>query len=205
MIFALSTGHEIGLAIVGGAFITFSLVSAFVLPRVYPDFPGRKGMLWYIPLCFCFFAAMISAVLVFGKAAPANVANAAATASTSPASTTSTTPSGANSGKLTSGPYANGDPTVGKATFTGKGGCGACHTLTAAGTSGTIGPNLDNIASYAMMAKVPLEQFIVDAITKPPAPYVPPGFAHVMPTTFATTLSSSEIAGLVAFIAGSAK
>jgi len=38
--------------------------------------------------------------------------------------------------------YENGDPAAGKAIFTDK--CGACHTLADAGTSGTIGPNLDD-------------------------------------------------------------
>jgi mono/diheme cytochrome c family protein len=38
-------------------------------------------------------------------------------------------------GKLT------GNPTVGTAIF--KTNCGACHTLAAAGTTGTVGPNLD--------------------------------------------------------------
>jgi mono/diheme cytochrome c family protein len=37
-----------------------------------------------------------------------------------------------------------GDPVAGKAIFTGVGGCGSCHTLADAGTSGTIGPNLDD-------------------------------------------------------------
>src|SRR5579884_975969 len=31
---------------------------------------------------------------------------------------------------------------AGKTVFTGVGGCGACHTLAAAGTTGTVGPNL---------------------------------------------------------------
>ncbi len=53
MVFALSTGHEIGLALVGGAFIVFALLSSFVFPRRNPNFPGRRGMLWYIPLCVC--------------------------------------------------------------------------------------------------------------------------------------------------------
>ncbi len=40
--------------------------------------------------------------------------------------------------------YANGDPAAGKEVFTGNPpGCGTCHTLEDAGTSGTIGPNLD--------------------------------------------------------------
>ena len=34
-------------------------------------------------------------------------------------------------------------PAAGKQVFTGVGGCGSCHTLAAAGTTGTVGPNLD--------------------------------------------------------------
>jgi cbb3-type cytochrome c oxidase subunit III len=45
----------------------------------------------------------------------------------------------------TGGP-AKGHPDVanGQKLFTGTGQCSACHTLAAAGSSGTIGPNLDN-------------------------------------------------------------
>ena len=39
---------------------------------------------------------------------------------------------------------AGGDPAAGKQVFLGAGGCGSCHTLADAGTSGTIGPNLDD-------------------------------------------------------------
>jgi mono/diheme cytochrome c family protein len=35
-----------------------------------------------------------------------------------------------------------GDPTAGKALF-GKSGCGSCHTLSDAHSTGTVGPNLD--------------------------------------------------------------
>jgi mono/diheme cytochrome c family protein len=38
--------------------------------------------------------------------------------------------------------YANGDPEAGKQVFLDNG-CGTCHTLSDAGTNGTIGPNLD--------------------------------------------------------------
>lgn len=38
--------------------------------------------------------------------------------------------------------HANGDPVAGKVVFTAKG-CGACHVLSDAGATGTIGPNLD--------------------------------------------------------------
>jgi len=36
-----------------------------------------------------------------------------------------------------------GDATAGKAVFA-KAGCGSCHTLSDAGSSGTVGPNLDD-------------------------------------------------------------
>ncbi len=84
-------------------------------------------------------------------------------------------------------------------------GCNACHTFKAAAATGTIGPNLDQIASYAQKGHLGTGQFLVDAITKPPAPYVPPGFpTNVMPTTFGTSLSAKQIADLVAFISSSA-
>jgi len=45
----------------------------------------------------------------------------------------------------TGGKVATGDVSHGKQVFTQT--CGSCHTLAAAGTSGTIGPNLDNAFS----------------------------------------------------------
>jgi len=38
--------------------------------------------------------------------------------------------------------YKNGDPTAGKAVFLSAG-CSGCHTLKDAGSTGTVGPNLD--------------------------------------------------------------
>ena len=37
-----------------------------------------------------------------------------------------------------------GDPVAGKAIFTGPSGCTGCHTLSDAGSTGTVGPNLDD-------------------------------------------------------------
>ena len=39
----------------------------------------------------------------------------------------------------------NPTPAVGKMIFTGVGSCGSCHTLAAAGTTGTVGPNLNTL------------------------------------------------------------
>ena len=62
----LSTGNKIGLATVAALFIIFALVSSFVLPRRYPNFPGRR-VGWYSVLSVLFLIAMISAVLIFGR------------------------------------------------------------------------------------------------------------------------------------------
>ncbi len=37
-----------------------------------------------------------------------------------------------------------GDPVAGKAVFTGSSGCTGCHTLSDAGATGAVGPNLDD-------------------------------------------------------------
>jgi mono/diheme cytochrome c family protein len=132
---ALSTGNQIGLAIVGGAFIVFALVSSFVLPARYPNFPGRH-VGWYVAAGILFFVAMISAVIVFGvekkeTAKPGAVMTTAAATTTGTATTTASA-------------AAQGDPVAGKAVFASAG-CSACHTLKAAGATGTLGPNLDQL------------------------------------------------------------
>jgi len=174
MVFALSTSHEIGLAVTGAIFIIFALLSSFVFPRFDPNFPGRKGLRWYIPLCFVFFIAMLSAVVYFGREQK----------------TAEATPEH---------PASSGTAAAGKAVFTSAG-CAACHTFTPAGSKGTIGPNLDMLKDYANKAGVPLEQFTTEAIIHPPAKYVPPGVALTMPTTFGQSLSTQQISDLVAFL-----
>lgn len=95
----------------------------------------------------------------------------------------------------------------GKTVFTGVGGCGACHTLSAAGTSGTAGPNLDTrLASDCASAASKkargssLTECIHTAIVDPYA-YIPAGYsAGVMPNTFSKTLSPTQIAALVKFL-----
>lgn len=73
----LSTGHMIGLAVVGGSFIAFALFSSFVAPRRWPDFPGKNGLPVFMIASFAFFAAMLSAVWVFGvESEPAKGAEA---------------------------------------------------------------------------------------------------------------------------------
>jgi plastocyanin len=63
---ALSTGNKIGLAVVGGTFILFALTSSFVASRRRADFPGRNGLSVFVLASFVLFAAMVTAVIVFG-------------------------------------------------------------------------------------------------------------------------------------------
>jgi mono/diheme cytochrome c family protein len=98
-------------------------------------------------------------------------------------------------------------PASGKTVFTGPGGCGSCHTLAAAGTTGTVGPNLTTrLASDCAsptskkVRGATLQDCIHTAIINPYA-YIPSGYAPgVMPNTFSKTLSKTQIAALVSFL-----
>ena len=77
-----------------------------------------------------------------------------------------------------------GDPAAGKEVFLGSAGCGSCHTFADAGTSGTIGPNLDDSA--------PSVELAVDRVTNG---------AGAMPS-FSSTLSEEDIANVAAYVSG---
>jgi uncharacterized cupredoxin-like copper-binding protein len=66
VLLGLSTGNEIGLAVVGGCFILFALTSAVLMPRLRPNFPGRSLPL-FILVTILFFVGMMTAVLVLGR------------------------------------------------------------------------------------------------------------------------------------------
>jgi mono/diheme cytochrome c family protein len=76
--------------------------------------------------------------------------------------------------------------------------CGGCHTLAAAKAAGTVGPNLDETLPGKS------EAFIRESIVEPDAQIAPGYSAGMMPTTFGSSLSSSELASLVAFLSQSA-
>jgi cytochrome c oxidase subunit 2 len=101
---------------------------------------------------------------------------------------------------------------AGKTVFTGAAGCSGCHTLAAAGATGTIGPNLDArlkadcaTAKSKQVRGATLQQCIQTAITKPYA-YLPAGYsAGIMPSDFGQRLTSDQIKALVTFLATAAK
>jgi cbb3-type cytochrome c oxidase subunit III len=72
--------------------------------------------------------------------------------------------SGCGTGGIAKGAQAP-DLTNGQKLFSAT--CGACHTLSAAGTSGTVGPNLDNSFAEARSEKYPensIENVVLDQI-----------------------------------------
>jgi len=87
----------------------------------------------------------------------------------------------------------------GKALFVDNG-CNGCHTFKPAKSTGTIGPDLDNLSSYARQAKQPLDTFIRESIVDP-GKYIQPGFPNAMPGTF-STLPPAQIDALVKYLSG---
>ena len=84
----------------------------------------------------------------------------------------------------------------GQALFESQG-CAGCHTLKAAGSTGTIGPDLDAELANADVA------FIEESIVDPSAEIVK-GFPDgVMPANFEEEMSPEELDALVQFIAES--
>jgi mono/diheme cytochrome c family protein len=101
---------------------------------------------------------------------------------------------------------------AGKQVFTGVGGCGSCHVLAAAATTGTVGPSLDTrlksdcaLPASKKIRGATLKACISKAITDPYA-YLPSGYAAgIMPSNFATRLKPNEITALVNFLSTAAK
>jgi mono/diheme cytochrome c family protein len=190
MVFALSTKSEVALAVMGGIFIAFALVSSFILPRRNPDFPGKRMRNVYIVVCIALFLAMMSTVIVFGKDTEevhaADVANANPTETTSTGTTSTSTSPGETTPATTAPTGETGDAAAGKILFESKG-CTACHTLKAAGSTGTVGPNLDE--------KKPSEALVIDRVTN--------GKGAMPP--FGSQLSKQQIADLAAFVHESTK
>jgi cytochrome c oxidase subunit 2 len=85
-----------------------------------------------------------------------------------------------------------------KAIFTNGNGtstaCGACHTLADAGTSGSTGPNLDNVL------KGKDEAFIKQSIVQPNAEVAKGYQPGIMPGDFGKTLSSAELDAVVTYL-----
>jgi mono/diheme cytochrome c family protein len=142
------TGYELGLLIVALAFMAFALIVALVIPRSRPTFPGKRLGI-FIGVCIALFAAQMTAVLLLAEVGEADEHVVGeqpepAPPPPSPGTPPSEPPPAAEPPPPAGG--AEGDPVAGKEVFLGAAGCGTCHTLADAGTTGTIGPDLDSLA-----------------------------------------------------------
>ena len=180
MLLALETGHAVALAVVAGAFIAFALLSALVIPRRWPQYPGRQ-LGWFIAATLLFFVAMLSAVAIFG--AEPSEESAAQSETNNPGTTAPPPPPAAQEGKAPDG----------KIVFSAQG-CGSCHTFKAASATGTVGPDLDTALQGKDAAFV--KESIVDPNKEIASGYQP----NIMPGNFGQTLSPTQINDLVAFL-----
>jgi len=181
VLLALSTGHAVALALVAGAFIAFALLSALVIPKRWPRYPG-KHLGWFIVATLVFFVAMLSAVELFA-AEPEETA--AETEANTPGMTIPQPPPppAAQEGKAPDG----------KIVFSAQG-CGSCHTFKAASATGTVGPDLDTALKGKDAAFV--HESIVDPNKEIASGYQP----NIMPQDFGQTLTPTQINDLVAFL-----
>jgi mono/diheme cytochrome c family protein len=80
----------------------------------------------------------------------------------------------------------------------GENGCGSCHALQAAGSTGTVGPDLDRALAGQSAAEI--KQSITDPNAK-----VTPGYpTGVMPSTFGQTIDPKDLSALIKFLQQSA-
>ena len=135
MLVAITAEGKLGVGILAGLLIVFAILSAFYFPRRNPNFPGdRLGL--FVLVTVVLFLGTMSGIVFFAK----EEEEAAHGAETAETQTTET--GGATTTTGPSGGGTTGDAAAGESVFASAG-CGGCHTLEAAGTSGTVGPNLD--------------------------------------------------------------
>jgi mono/diheme cytochrome c family protein len=139
----LTTLGKTVLVIVAATFITWAIVTAIFVPKRNPRFPRRLDA--YILVSAILFLAQMTTVVWVSETQEVEEAHAAETGGGHGADGGETTP-----------PPAGGDAAAGKAVFESAG-CGSCHTLADAGTTGAVGPNLDEA--------MPSEELVVDRVT----------------------------------------
>jgi mono/diheme cytochrome c family protein len=187
------TGWEIGLLSTAAVFIILALIASMVVPRSRPEFPSR-ALGWFIAGCIVLFAAQMTAVVLLAEVGEeeheaVEQPGPGAPGEPEPGEPTETTPTAPEPqpepepGETETTPPpagSEGDPAAGKEVFTTN--CGSCHTLADAGTTGTVGPNLDE--------SQPTVELAVDRVTNGQG---------VMPP-FADTLSEQQIQDVAAYV-----
>jgi mono/diheme cytochrome c family protein len=190
--------NDVILGIAAAVLVGFALVVSLVLPRRSAGFPGRH-LGAFLLVAALLVVGMLTSVEVLGESHHFAAAGESEGAETGQGPTTSaptgTTPS-QTAPTETSGGGPSGDPAAGKQVFTATAQppCATCHTLSEAGATGQVGPNLDDV----LAGKSP--DFIHESIVDPDA-MIASGFtAGVMPKVYGDQLNDQQLADLVAFL-----
>jgi len=110
-----------------------------------------------------------------------------------------------SAGAATAPPVGGGGASSAATLFKTTGTCGACHTFTPAGTSGKVGPSLDNLKEAAAKAGQQLEAYVKQSIEDPDA-YITPGYAKgVMSGSCCKQLSPDQVDQLVQYLTQNTK
>jgi mono/diheme cytochrome c family protein len=191
------TRNEIILGLVALVLVVFSLIVSLFVPRRNPGFPGRS-LRPFVFVAIALVAGMLATVEVVGgedehgaEAAevegggqeetpePGDPASPGPGEGETGAAPADTGQAPAETGAAPAEP--SGDPEAGAEIFASAG-CASCHTLEAAGSTGTIGPNLDE--------SQPSFELAVERVTngRPPMP------------AFRDQLSEEEINNVAAYV-----
>jgi cytochrome c553 len=200
-IFAVSS-NDLILGLVAAALVVFALVVSLVIPRRRPDFPGRR-MGAFFAVTILLVIGMLAAVEALGEAHDFGAAHGEEPAGTEPTTPADTQPpetggtETGGAGETETGGAAEGDPAAGQEVFASAG-CGSCHALSAAGSTGQVGPNLDESLQGADAETIQTQ--IVD-----PNSEIAEGFQPgIMPENYEEQLAEEDLANLVAFLAAEA-
>ncbi len=203
---------ETAFYIVGTALVLIALAVSFIGMRS-DGFPSSKGLrIGLVFVAVVVFATTVLAVRASKHEASERDENAKAAANEEQQTLTNedaggaTTETGggnegAGGGSAGSGggkqggggKPSSGDATAGKQVFADQG-CGGCHTLKAAGSTGQIGPDLDT----ALVGKD--EDFIRTSIVDPSADIAKGYQDGIMPTDFGDKIPADQLNDLIAFL-----
>jgi mono/diheme cytochrome c family protein len=199
LIVALIEGrNDVIIGVFAAVLVGFALIVSLYVSRRWPDFPGRHLKLFAL-LAVLLVAGMLAAVEALGEGHDfsAHGGTGEPTSSegtTSAAGTTSGTSTTTGETATTEPSAPAGDPAAGKTIFASAG-CGTCHTLQDAGTSGTVGPNLDDVLKGKDAG------FIQESIVNPDAEIADGFQTGIMPQTFGDQLDDKQLSDLVAYLA----
>lgn len=171
--------NDVILGVAALVLVVFSLVVSIVIPRRDPGFPG-KSIGIFTAVAITLVVIVLATVEIVGEGHEAEGSEGGGESVPAETDGGESVPAETDGGEGGSG---EGDAAAGEAVFTAN--CGSCHTLEEAGTTGTVGPILDE------------STLDVDSVVT----QVENGGGGMPP--FGGQLSEEEIANVAAFVVAS--